>query len=123
MKFREITLRDTPSIFDVRVATNENNFTYEELEARGITHELLEQRLLGAYKGWLCEINNEIIGFVIADKKAATIWALAVLPVYNKKQVSTNLLNLAEHWLLSCGKTSFRPSRNSNKVFASLSVA
>ncbi len=123
MRYREITLKDAPAIFEVRIATNENNFTYEELEARGITHVLLEEKLLNSCKGWLCEINNEIIGFVIADKKAANTWALAVLPVYNKKQVAANLLSLAEHWLLSCGRTSFQARRNRNKKFASLSVA
>ena len=123
MKYREITLNDTPAIFELRIATNENNFTYEELEARGITHVLLQEKLLRSCKGWLCEINNEIIGFAIADKKAANIWALAVLPVYNKKLVAANLQNLAEHWLLSCGKSSFHPQRKRNNKFAALSVA
>lgn len=123
MKYREITLRDTPAIFDVRIATNENNFTYEELEARGITHELLKEKLLGTFKGWLCETNNEVIGFVIADKKAANIWALAVLPKYKNKQIETRLLNLAEHWLLSSGKKSFQHSGKISEVSATLSPA
>lgn len=122
MKFREITLRDIPAIFEVRVATNENNFTYEELEARGINFEVLEGKLLGTCKGWLCEEENKIIGFIIADKKTANIWTLAILPSYNNKQISVNLLNLAEHWLLSSGKASFRNSHKTNAVFASLSV-
>lgn len=123
MRYREITLNDTPAIFDVRVATNENNFTYEELEARGITHVLLQHKLLDNCKGWLCEINNEVVGFVIADKKTGKIWALAILPIYNKKLVAANLLSLADHWLLSCGRKSFQASRSSTKRHSALSVA
>lgn len=124
MKYREITLKDAPSIFDLRVATNESNFTYEEIEARGITYKLLEKQLLNNCKGWLCESNNYIIGFVIVDKNAAKIWALEVLPVHNKQQIRTHLLNLAEHWLLSCGKANFWHTKKSvsHKVDA-LSVA
>ena len=123
MKFREITFNDIPTIFDVRVATNENNFTYEELEARGITYHLLEDKLLSSCKGWLCEVNSEIIGFVIADKKTANIWALAVLPAHNNKLIGTKLLNLAEHWLFSIGKKSFQRTRNSQRNFATQASA
>lgn len=123
MTFREITIKDVPAIFDVRVATNENNFTYEELEARGITYKLLEDKLLNSCKGWLCEINNETIAFVIADKKTADIWALAVLPTPRKKQISANLRNLAEHWLFSIGRKSFRNAQSSNRKINTHAVA
>lgn len=123
MKYREITFNDIPTIFDVRVATNENNFTYEELEARGITYHLLEDKLLSTCKGWLCEVNNEIIGFVIADKKTANIWALAVLPTTRKKQIAANLQNLADHWLLSIGRKNFRHAQNAKRKIATRAVA
>jgi len=123
MRFREITLRDTPSIFEIRIATNENNFTYEELEARGVTHHLLGRKLQSSCKGWLCEENNEIIGFVIADKKTANIWALAVLPTSRKKEISTRLLHLADHWLLSIGRKKVNHKSNAHKECEILAVA
>lgn len=124
MKYRQITLHDVPTVFDLRLATNEGNFTTEEIKARGITYKLLEKQLLNNCKGWLCEINNEVVGFVIVDKNAAKIWVLEVLPVSNKQQIRTHLLNLAEHWLLSCGKANFWQTKKSvsHKVDA-LSVA
>ncbi len=106
MQFREIVLRDTPDIIELRIATNENNFTREELETRGISHHILDTKLQGSCKGWLCQQNNEIVGFVIADKKMASIWALAVLPGPLQKQIEARLTNLAEHWLLSIGRKS-----------------
>uniref|UniRef100_UPI003216B2CD GNAT family N-acetyltransferase n=1 Tax=uncultured Draconibacterium sp. TaxID=1573823 RepID=UPI003216B2CD len=104
MKFREITLQDIPAIFEVRVATDENNFTYEELQESGISFETVEAKLKTTYKGWLCEIENQVTGFIIADKKTAEIWVIAVLPDYINKSIGSQLLKLAEHWLLSCGK-------------------
>lgn len=104
MKFREITIQDIPAIFEVRVATDENNFTYEEFEAHGITFESVEDKLRTTYKGWLCEIESKVVGFVIADKKTAEIWVIAVLPEYINQRIGTKLLNLAEHWLISSGK-------------------
>lgn len=107
MKFREITTRDIPAIFEVRVATDENNFTYEELEKLDITPDSVEEKLKTTYKGWLCEIENEVVGFVMADKKTAEIWLIAVLPQHINKSIGSQLLNLAEHWLISSGKKRF----------------
>lgn len=115
MKFREITLRDIPAIFEVRMATDENNFSYEELEGHGITFESVEEKLKTTYKGWLCEMDNKVVGFVIADKKTAEIWVIAVLPEYINKGAGTKLLNLAEHWLISSGKQKFWLTTDTDK--------
>lgn len=115
MRFREITLRDIPAIFEVRLATDENNFTYDELEKHGITFESVEKNLQTTYKGWLCEADGKVIGFVIADKKTAEIWVIAVLPEYINKGIGTKLLNLAEHWLISSGKQKYWLTTDPNK--------
>lgn len=107
MKFREITIQDIPAIFEVRVATDENNFTYEELEASGISPESVEEKLRTSYKGWLCETDHNVVGFVIADKETGEIWVIAVLPEHINRGIGTQLLNLAEHWLISSGKNRF----------------
>ncbi len=115
MTFREITTRDIPAIFEVRVATDENNFSYEKLEEHGITCESVEQKLKSTGKGWLCEVENKVVGFVIADKKTAEIWMICVLPGYTNQKIGTKLLNLAEHWLISSGKRHFRLTTDSDK--------
>ncbi|MCY1721336.1 GNAT family N-acetyltransferase [Prolixibacteraceae bacterium Z1-6] len=120
MKFKEITQQDIPAIFEVRVATDENNFTYEELETRGISVETIAEKLKTSYKGWLCEVENEVVGFIIADKLTTAIYMLAVLPTHKNKQIETRLLNLAEHWLLSSGKQSLRNTGTTRKNPTSL---
>ena len=115
MKYRAITTRDIPSIFEVRVATDENKFTYEELERFDITPESVEQKLKATYRGWLCETDGDVVGFVIANKQTGEIWVIAVLPEYINKGIGTQLLNLAEHWLISSGKNNFWLTTDTDK--------
>ena len=103
MNFREINLEDIPVIFDIRVSTDENQFTFEELAERGITYESVAEKLQTTYKGWLCEINKKTVGFVIGDSETGEIWVIAVHPLYINKQIGTKLLQLSEDWLISKG--------------------
>jgi GNAT superfamily N-acetyltransferase len=42
-------------------------------------------------KGWVCEINNEIVGFSIADLKGNNIWALFLRPEFEKLGIGKRL--------------------------------
>lgn len=107
MHFREITKKDIPAILAAPTASNKNNFTYKKLGAHELTFELLEEKLQTSYKGWLCEMEGEIVGLIMADKKTGEIGVLAVLHKFRKKGVGTQLLHLAEHWLISSGRNKF----------------
>lgn len=45
-------------------------------------------------KGWVCIIDEEIVGFSIIDFVDPSIWALFVLPCYENRRVGKSLLNL-----------------------------
>ena len=38
-------------------------------------------------KGWVCEINNEIAGFLLAHLKDNTFWALCLKPEFEKQGI------------------------------------
>jgi hypothetical protein len=38
-------------------------------------------------KGWVCEIDEKIVGFSIADLIGNNIWALFVMPGYDKRGI------------------------------------
>ena len=38
-------------------------------------------------KGWVCEINNEIAGFLLAHLKDSTFWALFLKPEFEKQGI------------------------------------
>ena len=115
MLFREITLNDIPAIFEVRVSTDENNFTYEELDKHGITPESVRVKLETTYKGWLCEIDQQVVGFVIGDKSSGEIWVIAVLSEFINLRIGTKLLQLAEEWLIRAGNKTLWLTTDTNK--------
>jgi GNAT superfamily N-acetyltransferase len=55
-------------------------------------------------KGWVCEIDNEIVGFVIADLQDDNIWALFLNPDHEGKGIGTQLHRMMLDWYFSTGK-------------------
>lgn len=103
MNFREITLADLPALFAVRVATHENRLSYAELAALDITVASVADKLQGSFKGWLCEVEQRIVGFAIGDRATGELWVIAVLPEYLGQRIGSRLLTLVENWLRENG--------------------
>jgi len=49
-------------------------------------------------KGWVCEIDGQIIGFSIVDLRNKSVWALFVDPEFEKKGVGKELHRLMIDW-------------------------
>lgn len=49
-------------------------------------------------KGWVCEADDEIVGFAIADLKQNNIWALFVKPDYEKSGIGRKLHEMMLDW-------------------------
>jgi len=103
MQFREVTPKDVPSLFHVRIRTRENGYTLEQLAALGITEDTVVERLASSFKGWLCQSEDSVAGFCMADRSTGELWVIAVLPEFERKGVGRRLMDLAEEWLWSCG--------------------
>ena len=103
MHIREITEDDIPALFGVRVATHENQLTQEELVSLGITQETVKTRLRGTFKGWLCEVNAQVVGFAMGDCSTGELWVIALLPQYVGQGIGSALLRRVEDWLRANG--------------------
>ncbi len=97
MYFREATIQDIPQIQIVRHSVHENRLSNPALVTDADCVEYLTIR----GKGWVCEIDNEIVGFAIADLKDKNIWALFVDPQFENKGVGKQLQALMLHWYFS----------------------
>ena len=64
---RPIAISDISETFRVRTATDENRLTSAQLTALGITESSVSEKLLGSYKGWLCEEQGSVVGFAMGD--------------------------------------------------------
>jgi ribosomal protein S18 acetylase RimI-like enzyme len=105
VKFRELTAADVPELFVVRPRTRENAMTLEELRRLGIDPQSVTASLDMSTQGWVCEDNDRIVAFSMADRATAEFLVIAVLPEYECKGVGGRLMALAEEWLAASGCT------------------
>jgi GNAT superfamily N-acetyltransferase len=94
---------DIPDILYVRTAVVENALTLEQLHQRGITHTSIAASFGENARGWVAVHEDEIVGFSIADLKAGCLFALFVLPAYERRGIGGQLLTLALDWLWQNG--------------------
>ena len=97
MVFREAVMEDIKQIQIVRNSVKENTLSDLAL----VSDNDCEQFLFYRGKGWVCEINQEIVGFSIADLKENNIWALFVKPEFEKQGIGRILHDLMLDWYFS----------------------
>ncbi|WP_435048476.1 GNAT family N-acetyltransferase [Formosa sp. S-31] len=81
----------------VRNAVTENTLSNPDF----VTDEDCLEFIALRGKGWVCEQNNRIVGFAIADLKAHNIWALFVHPDFDKQGIGRTLHDQMLHWYFS----------------------
>jgi GNAT superfamily N-acetyltransferase len=94
MIFREATLKDIYQIQIVRHSVNENKLSNPAL----VTDKDCEEFISKRGKGWVCEIDHQIVGFSIADLKENNIWALFVRPEFEKQGIGRLLHDIMLDW-------------------------
>lgn len=94
MTFRKANKNDIKQIQIVRNSVTENTLSNPELVTDADCLEFITKR----GKGWVCEIDNKIVGFSIVDLKEHNIWALFVHPNYDKKGIGSQLHDLMLNW-------------------------
>ena len=100
MIFRQAQIEDIKQIQIVRNSVKENTLSNPLL----VTEKDYQEFLIERGKGWVCEIENQIIGFAIVDLRDNNIWALFLKPDYEGKGIGTKLQNLMLNWYFENGK-------------------
>jgi ribosomal protein S18 acetylase RimI-like enzyme len=102
VNFRTIEPTDIPALFAVRIATWENDHGKEELAALGITEGAVRDLLAcGSHRGWLCEVDGDVVGFAMGNQETGELWVIAVLPEYEGRGIGRRLMERVEEWLSS----------------------
>jgi len=94
MSIREAIITDIPPIQVVRNSVKENTLSNPNL----VTDEDCREFMFDRGKGWVAEINNEIVGFAIADLKEHNIWALFLHPDFEKQGIGKQLHDTMMDW-------------------------
>lgn len=94
MTFREASIVDIKQILKVRHSVTENTLSNPELVTEDVCIDYITKR----GKGWVCEIDSQIVGFSIVDLKENNVWALFVHPNYDKHGIGRQLHDSMLNW-------------------------
>lgn len=94
MVFREAKLGDIPQMHTIRMSVTENKLSNPDSIAEGN----YEVYLMTKGKSWICEMNEEIVGFSIVDLEEKNVWALFVKSGFEGKGIGKKL----QERLLDC---------------------
>ena len=100
MIFRKALINDIPQIQIVRNEVKENVLSDPSL----VTDKDVEDFITRRGKGWVCEIDNRIVGFAIADLQDNNIWALFIQPEYEGKGIGKKLHDDMLDWYFNQNK-------------------
>jgi GNAT superfamily N-acetyltransferase len=94
MLIREAKIDDINQIQIVRNSVKENTLSNPNL----VTDKDCEEFITLRGKGWVCEIENTIVGFSIVDLKNKNIWALFSHPDFEKQGIGKKLHDIMLDW-------------------------
>lgn len=94
MIIRTAEIQDIPQIQRVRNSVKENTLSDPGL----VTDSDCEEYLTRRGKGWVCELENRIVGFSIVDLKENNIWALFVDPAFERMGIGRALHRIMLDW-------------------------
>lgn len=94
MILREAKIDDIKQIQIVRNSVKENTLPSPDL----VTDDDCREFMTVKGKGWVCEVDNQIVGFAIADLKENNIWALFLDPLFEKKGIGKQLHKMMLDW-------------------------
>ena len=97
MQFREATIDDIPQMQIIRNAVKENVLSDPSLVKESDYVLYLQSR----GKGWVCEAENRLLGFAIADVQGNNIWALFLNPAFEGRGIGRKLHQLMMDWYFS----------------------
>lgn len=99
--YREAKIEDIKQIQIVRNSVKENTLS----NPAQVSDKDCEEFLTIRGKGWVCEVDNTIVGFSIVDLKENNIWALFVKPEFEKKGIGKELYTRMMDWYFDQTKT------------------
>ena len=100
MIYRTANIDDVQQMFEVRMSVKENVLVNTDL----VTDELCIEYLTNRGKGFVCAINNHLVGFGIADLIDDNIWALFVRPEFEGIGIGRKLHDAMLNWYFKQGK-------------------
>ena len=97
MKIRLAEIKDIDQIQAVRNLVKENRLSDPALVPDSDVEDYISRR----GRGWVCEIDEQVVGFAIADLVDSNIWALFIHPDFERKSIGKKLHDEMMNWYFS----------------------
>ncbi len=94
MRVRIAKIEDIPTLQEIRNSVRENILSNPNI----ISQEDYKEYLTTRGKGWVCEMGKRIVGFAVIDIEENNVWALFVMPNYEKKGIGKLLHTTMLKW-------------------------
>lgn len=94
MEIREAQVADIPRMAEIRLAVRENVLSSPAL----VTHDDYTEYLTRRGKGWVAEMDGQLVGFAIADLRNHSVWALFVHPSAERQGIGRSLHDALLAW-------------------------
>ncbi len=95
---RQATMADAPEIWRIRYAVRENTLTPGRINDIDLRREIE-----ATGRGWVSEVDGEIVAFAIGNARSGNIWALFVDPAHQGRGHGGRLHDTMVEWLWSQG--------------------
>jgi len=104
LTYRQMRAEDVPAALAVRLSTNENAVTLDELkEDYSVTPQSMADELRSDASGWVCEDDGTPVGFSMGNGLNGEIAVVAVAPEYEGRGIGKTVLAHTQNWLFSLG--------------------
>jgi GNAT superfamily N-acetyltransferase len=104
-EYRTASVADIPDLMSIRNAVREN-----ALVSAVIAHDDYVQAMTVDGRAWLCEVDEETVGFVNPRDNQGDIWALFVRESHEGQGIGSALMDIAERWMFERPLTEIRLS-------------
>ena len=101
MLIRVAQQKDIETLFEIRTSVVENHQSREEIAELGITPDSVAEMLETDCCAWIAELDQQAIGFSIANKTEKNILGMFVRPGFEGRGAGRQLMESAENWLWS----------------------
>ena len=97
--FRQASVYDIPAMSRIRLSVLENRLH----DPARITPQMYADFLEKDGRGWVAQVDGDIVAFSYANRIDGSIWALFVDPRFEGQGLGKELLARASGWLFSLG--------------------
>ena len=96
VRTRMATVEDVESLFEIRTSVTQNHLSREQMDALGITPQVLRSAINEGPCVWIAEVDERPVAFSMIDRDEGEVFAMFVRPAFENRGLGRLLMAAAE---------------------------